>query len=172
MAYENIYTERLFLRPLIPDDYMAAYKWCGDKEVNRFMSYGIYTDPLDVKKWLESLPVDDKYSYTYAIILRKTGEIIGSTGMYYHEDEGYWNFGYNLIPSMWGKGYATEATKALVEYVRSIMDVKLIECEHAVGNPASGRVMEKIGLEFVGYGSYTKSDTGEVFRSKFYRKEY
>ncbi len=172
MAQNTITTPRLQLRPLMPEDYLDAYRWCSDPSVNKFMSYGIYTDPLDVKEWLESLPVDDEYSYTYAIILQETREIIGSTGMYYHEDEGYWNFGYNLIPTMWGKGYATEATGALVEYVRGIMDVKLIECEHAVDNPASGRVMEKLGLEFVGYGSYTKSDTGEVFRSKVYRKEY
>ncbi len=172
MKQAAIQTERLTLRPLMPEDYMAAFVWCSDRDVNRFMSYGIYTDPQDVKTWLESLPVDDLYSYTYAIILTATGEIIGSTGMYYHEDGEYWNFGYNLIPSMWGKGYATEATGALIEYVRNIVDVKVMQCEHAVLNPASGRVMEKLGLTHVGFGSYTKSDTGEVFESKVYRKVY
>ncbi|MBR6801316.1 MAG: GNAT family N-acetyltransferase [Eubacteriaceae bacterium] len=169
---KEIYTERLFLRPLRAEDYIQAFRWCSDPEVNKFMSYGIYTDPQDVKEWLETLPFDDEYSYTYAIILKDSGEMIGSTGMYYHEDRDFWNFGYNLIPSMWNKGYATEATGALVEYVRSIMDVKVIECEHAVDNPASGKVMEKLGLQHIGYGEYTKSDTGEVFISKVYRKEY
>lgn len=92
--------------------------------------------------------------------------------MYFHPETDTWSFGYNLRRDMWNQGYATEATKAIVDYVRSEQDVKVIQTEHAVDNPASGRIMEKLGLTFVGYGEYAKSDGSAVFKAKIYRKEF
>ena len=48
-------TERLILRDLVPEDYQAAFLWCGDPDVARYMVYPVYTKAEDVKTWLESL---------------------------------------------------------------------------------------------------------------------
>lgn len=172
MFHKALETERLVLRTLTPDDYLDAFQWCGDPLVNQFMIYPLYTNAEDVRKWLESLTPDDPNGYTYGVVLKETGELIGSAGMYFHPETDTWSFGYNLRRDMWSQGYATEATKAIVDYVCSEQDVKVIQTEHAVENPASGRIMEKLGLTFVGYGEYAKFDGSAVFKAKIYRKEF
>ncbi len=172
MAHKTLHTQRLILRPLTPDDYHDAFKWCSDKRVNRFMIYGLYTDPQDVKAWLETLPSGESHSFDYGIVLKDTNDLIGSAGMYYHNDTDTWSFGYNILPDHWGKGITTEAITAIVDHVRSICDVKVIEVEHATDNPASGRIMEKLGLRFVRNSEYKKYDGSEIFPSKIYRIEY
>lgn len=171
MTHKQLETERLILRVLTPEDYEDAFKWCGDPNVNKFMIYPLYTNALDVKVWLESLNPDDPHAYDYGFVLKETGELIGSGGMYYHPEKDVWTFGYNLRYDMWNKGITTEAIKAIIDYVCSQCEVKVIEAEHAVDNPASGRVMEKLGLQFVRFGEYKKFDGSETFRSKVYRIE-
>ena len=73
---------------------------------------------------------------------------------------------------MWGQGYATESMEAIIAHVRTGRTVKQIQAEHAVDNPASGRVMRKLGMEPCGTGSYTKADGSAVFQSICYRRIY
>ena len=58
----HIETERLILRNLTSDDWQAAFKWCGDPDVARYMVYPVYSRAEDVRTWLESLDLDDHYS--------------------------------------------------------------------------------------------------------------
>ena len=172
MSHKTLETERLLLRKLTPDDYLDAFKWCGDPLVNKFMIYPLYTNAEDVRKWLETLNPDNPNGYDYGVVLKETGELIGSAGMYFHPERDAWSFGYNLRHDMWNKGYTTEAIKAIVDYVRSERNVKAIQAEHAVDNPASGRIMEKLGLKFIRYGEYSKFDGSVMFKAKIYRKEF
>ena len=55
----TIETERLILRPVVPDDYEAAFKWCGDPKVNKYMIYPLYTKAEDVRTYFESRNLDD-----------------------------------------------------------------------------------------------------------------
>ena len=50
----HLETERLILRDLVPDDWQAAFRWCGDPDVARYMVYPVYTRAEDVRTWLES----------------------------------------------------------------------------------------------------------------------
>lgn len=68
----------------------------------------------------------------------------------------------------WGNGYATEAAKAMIKYAAEIFGARKFCSSHAVENPASGRVMEKCGLKFEKYGTYSKIDGSAEFRSKIY----
>lgn len=172
MPHKELETRRLLLRTLTPEDAPDAFAWCGDPRVNKFMIYPLYQNPEDVRKWLETLDPEDPDGYNYGIVLKETGRLIGSAGMYYHPEQEAWSFGYNLRFDMWNRGFATEAMGAIIDYVCSQRTVKAIQTEHAVDNPASGRVMEKLGLEFQRYGSYSKFDGSVTFPSKIYRKEF
>ena len=115
----HIETERLILRNLTPDDWQAAFRWCGDPDVNRFMIYPLYTKAEDVKTlWLDNLDPDDPDSYEAGIVLKESGELIGSAGMYYKPEEDLWTIGYNLRKDQWGHGYAVETMRGLLEHVR------------------------------------------------------
>ena len=169
---QELETQRLVLRALRPDDYMEAFKWCGDPEANRFMLYPLYKKAEDVKAWLETLDPDDPDRYDYGFVLKETGELIGSGGMYYHPQEDLWSIGYNIRRDMWNKGLTPEAMRAVIAYVRGRRDVKAIEAEYAADNPASGRVMEKLGLRYSRDTQYTKFDGSATFKARICRIDY
>lgn len=63
---------------------------------------------------------------------------------FYEKVLGYW-----VGESYWKKGYCTEAAKALIEFAFSRLGIVKVTAEHLSSNPASGRVMEKIGMCYV-----------------------
>lgn len=79
----RIETERLILRNLVPEDYEAVFKWCGDPKVNIYMIYPLYSKAEDVKAWIENRNPDDLNDYNFGFVLKETGELIGSGGMEY-----------------------------------------------------------------------------------------
>jgi len=58
--------------------------------------------------------------------------------------------GYAIVESCWGRGYATEAVRALVEHVRTFEDAQRIVAHTPLDRPASARVLEKAGFTLVG----------------------
>lgn len=61
--------------------------------------------------------------------------------------------------------------KAIISFAHNELGVNKICSNHAVDNPASGRVMEKCGLTFHHYGEYSKLDGSVTFKAKFYTME-
>ena len=134
-----IQTPRLFLLPLDVSDAADAFKWCGDPEVTKFMNYTMYTNADDVAKWIA-----DSGHKCFGIFLRNNVQLIGSGDVALRE-HGKYELGYNLAAAYWGKGYATEASKAMLAY-RAAQGVTDFACEHAVDNVRSGRVIQKCGF--------------------------
>ena len=168
----HLETERLILRNLVPDDYRAAFLWCGDPDVARYMVYPVYSRAEDVRTWIETLNPDDPDEYEAGIVLRSTGELIGSGGLYYKPEKDIWNIGYNLRKDQWGNGYAAEMIRGLLEYVRSRRDVRGIEGTFANENSRSRRVMEKLGMTFLEDVTLTKLDGSASYPGKRYRRLY
>lgn len=70
----------------------------------------------------------------------------------------------------WGNGYATEAAKAMMDYVRREFGVTHFCASHAEPNLASGKVIEKCGLKFLQYGKWQKLDGSCKMRSMEYER--
>ena len=138
-------TSRLILRPLSVDDIDAVFKWTGDPRVNKYMIYPLYKSPEDGREWLESLYQEEK-KLDYGFVLKETGELIGSGGLYYHEDIDVWSVGYNIAYNHWHHGYTPEAIKRILEYAQSKYKVRAIAGTFAIENNGSRRVMEKLGI--------------------------
>ena len=165
-------TGRLILRNLVPDDYTAAFLWCGDPDVARYMVYPVYTKAEDVKAWIETLDPDDPDEYEAGIVLKSTGELIGSGGLYYNQERDLWTIGYNLRKDQWGCGYAVEMTTAVLELVRSQRTVRGIQGTFANENIRSQRVMEKLGMEYLEDVTLTKLDGSASYPGKRYWRLY
>ena len=163
-------TERLILRNLTPDDYQAAFLWCGDPDVARYMIYPVYTKASDVKTWLKTLNPDDPDEYDAGIVLKSTGELIGSGGLYYRPEADLWNIGYNLRKDQWGNGYAVEMVRGLLKLVQSQRKVRGITGSFANENNRSRRVMEKLGMTFWEDVTLSKLDGSASYHGKRYRK--
>ena len=76
--------------------------------------------------------------------------------------DGIWEPGYCLGRAFWGKGYMTEALRAVVDYWFTRTDGSWLTCCHAKGNPASGAVMKKAGFVYDHEAQYHKFDSTPV----------
>lgn len=148
-------TERLVLRRFTEADAEDLADLDGDPEVMRFITGGRPT-PRDVIR-AETLP---RFIRAYgrfegfgvwAAIERATREFIGWFEFYPPEGRGpeEAELGYRLRPSAWGKGYATEGSRALIRKGFIDLGVRRVVAQTMVVNAASRRVMEKAGLTYV-----------------------
>lgn len=168
MHHHVLETERLILRPLQTDDAEAEFVWLSDPVVNRYMSYSLYTNMADVVKWLEyAIASDDLH---FGFVRRSDNLLIGAGSLHLPADKsGECEFGYNLRRDCWNQGYATEATRAMIDLVHRKYGLRVFTAVHAVDNPASGRVMEKCGMQFDHFGEYSRFDGSETFPAKYWK---
>lgn len=163
----RIKTRRLLLRPLTAADANDVFEWVSDERVARYMVYNTYTDIEQVKEWLAFI-CQDTSTYNFGFERISDGKLIGSGDIGLNEKSGYWGFGYNLRYDCWGTGYATEAAEAMINYVNKNFGAKKFASSHCEPNLASGNVMKKCGLQFVGYGEFQKLDGSCKMRSMEY----
>jgi RimJ/RimL family protein N-acetyltransferase len=145
-------TERLRLREFTWDDVENLVELDADPEVMRYITGGRATSREVIER--EELPAflrrSDGYGF-WAAVEKASGDFIG----WFHlrlRAEGAADepeLGYRLRRSAWGKGYATEGSRALVEKAFAELGARRVWAETMVVNTASRRVMEKAGLEYV-----------------------
>ena len=163
----TIETDRLLLRALSPEDAEAAFVWCGDPQVNRYMPYPLYTRVEDVRAWLTGA-ADAQWEFGF--VRKSDGLLMGSGGVSPGENPGDpWEVGYNLRRDCWGRGYATEAARAMIGFAFRTFGVRDFSANHARANAASGHVMRRCGMVFDHEGEYARFDGSEVFPADFYR---
>lgn len=166
----EIKTERLLLRPLRVADAKDVFEWVGDERVAKYMVYPTYQNIQQVVRWLEQVEKDDSvFEFGFQRIC--DNKLIGSGNIRFDTGKDRWIFGYNLRFDCWGKGYATEATKAMIQFARSKFNAHKFASEHCEENTASGNVMVKCGLKFVGYGEFEKLDGSCPQRAMIYEGE-
>ena len=168
----TVETERLILRPLVPEDYEEAFKWCGDPKVNTYMIYPLYHKAEDVKTWLESRDLDDSDDYDLGFVLKETGELIGSGGLVYNPEKNVWIVGYNIRADQWGKGLVPEGIQGLIDFISKTRKINAIEGTFAEDNYKSQRVMEKLGMHYVRDTEYEKLDGSVKFEAKTFRRDF
>lgn len=166
-----IETKRLILRPIDLNDAKACYSWNSDERVAKFMSYPKATDIGQTMDWIKSTLIDED-EWNWGFVLKSENKLIGTGSIGPNKFmAGYWGMGYNIAYDYWNNGYTTEAMKAIIDFVHNKLGINKICADHAVDNPASGRVMEKCGLKFHHFGEYAKIDGSVVFKAKFYTLE-
>lgn len=165
-ARRVIETERMILRPLTVADAEDAFEWQSDPEVNRYMIYPLYTDVEKTRAWIAGLGPD---ANEFGFELKATGKVIGAGGIKYHADGDAWELGYNLNRAYWGRGYATEASKALIKWAYETEGARDFTAAHATANAASGNVIRKCGFQFDRFGEYSRIDGSETFAATFYK---
>ncbi|MGH3242133.1 MAG: GNAT family N-acetyltransferase [Spirillospora sp.] len=80
------------------------------------------------------------------LIERVTGLVVGAAGLFWPPSGGVVEFGYGVVPSRRGRGYATEAARALVAFALAAPGVESVVAKVELSNPASVRVLENAGL--------------------------
>jgi RimJ/RimL family protein N-acetyltransferase len=148
----NITTKRLTLRGFTLNDADDVTRLVSDYEVAKTTLAVPHPYPTDgAAGWITGHPAEEERNHTtFAITLTATGELIGAITLiekriHLRAEIGYW-IGYQH----WGNGYATEATKAIIDWGFSERGLNRIFAHHFAENPASGRVMQKCGMSYEG----------------------
>ena len=160
----RIETERLILRPLSIEDASAVFEWAGDPIVNRYMPYPLHENVHQAEEWISSL--GDKNEFCFC--LKDSGKVIGAGSVSYDEEYDSYELGYNLNRHYWGMGYATEVSKALIQWAYQNLGARDFFARHANENKASGNVLRKCGFQFEHYGQYGRYDGSEIFEASYY----
>jgi RimJ/RimL family protein N-acetyltransferase len=147
-------TPRLILRSFLPQDAPALARLAGRREIadTTLAIPHPYTESharefIREQAGLRTLGK----ALAFAIELRTEREVIGAVGFkdIDHEHEqaelGFW-----IGVDLWGQGYATEAGRALLLYGFQSLGLNRVHAHHMVKNPASGRVLKKLGMQHEG----------------------
>ncbi|MFF0313206.1 GNAT family N-acetyltransferase [Micromonospora sp. NPDC005252] len=146
-------TERLRLRRLSVADVDAFVELDSDPEVMRFLTGGVATPRATVRD--EHLPkLLAQYDShpglgRWAAVDRETGDFLGWFALDPSKDGTEAELGYRLRRSTWGRGLATEGSRALVRYAFDTVGVRRVWAETMAVNERSRRVMVKAGLRYV-----------------------
>jgi RimJ/RimL family protein N-acetyltransferase len=140
---DNVFhrSERLFLRPAFPEDCGAIRAGIGEESIVRNLARAPWPYTMDDARAFAALPQDLRLPH-FLVTLPGVG-VIGAAGLGEHAGEpeiGYW-----IARAHWGQGYATEAATAVLRIARTLGH-KRLTAGHFADNPASGKVLRKLGF--------------------------
>ncbi|MDR7314875.1 GNAT family N-acetyltransferase [Brevibacillus nitrificans] len=147
-------TERLIIRPYVESDLMESFELMQDPELFTYLHFGVMSLESYQKlfSWLiksYQTPFDAPFKYSLAIFKKETGAFIGWCGVgvldfMAPEKELYYLIGRND----WGKGYATEAARALTAYSFEVIGLDRMYAKADPRNKGSLKIFEKLGFTF------------------------
>lgn len=154
-SLKTIETERLFLRDLKVEDWQAVHEYASDPEVVRYMDWGPNTEG-ETKEFIQRALSDQQGKprrvFTLAIVLKAGDTLIGSCGIRVSNPENREGWlGYCFARKFWGKGYATEVGRALVDFGFTELGLHRIFATCDPKNTASAYVLEKSGMKKEGH---------------------
>jgi RimJ/RimL family protein N-acetyltransferase len=162
-------TPRLLLRPFEISDALSLFDMDKNPNVHTYLWQKPILDINEVYSYIEMVQkqyVENKIG-RFSTILKETGELIGWTGIKFvndHVENGnsnFYDYGYRLNEKFWNKGYATEASKAWLDYGFNEMNINEIHAYTHAENGASNHVLNKVGFQFMEdyldtYGTFWK----------------
>ena len=151
--FDRIETERLVLRRSRPEDAETISGYRSEPEVHRMQGWE-RTDPEGVRADIEEMsarsPGEPGGWVQFSVRERDTERLVGDVGISLADGEpGVVKVGYTISPSVQGRGYATEAVTALVDYAFETLEADVVRAYASADNLPSIRVAEKVGLTLI-----------------------
>lgn len=145
--------ERLLLRRIESEDCELLFQYVTDPRIERHMSFQSDTllFPKRLYRYFEET-YRSLHDLHFAVTWKETDEVIGICSLQqWSEMSGKARLGYLISPSFWNLGIATEAAGLVLCYGTDVLGLNEVEARCGVDNPASERVLQKLGLSFQGY---------------------
>ena len=171
-------TERLQIRPYSEADIPELLPLIGAREVaaTTLRISHPYTEQ-DARGFLELTKEPGKL--WLAITLRADARQIGGIGLRIERQQQHAELGYWLGVAYWGKSYATEASREMLRYGFEDLGLHRIFASHFKHNPASGRILKKIGMQYEGcqrehllkWGQFVDSELYGILRREWEARE-
>lgn len=147
--YPQIKTDRLILRGFKLSDASQVQELAGDTKIAE-MTLAV-PHPYETgmaETWISThlSDLEKGTGVVFALVHQESDQLIGAMGLVINKTFHRAELGYWIGAPFWGNGYATEAALEVLNYGFTVMKLNKINATHMVHNPASGRVMEKIGM--------------------------
>lgn len=142
-------TERLVLRAPRLGDAKAVVALANDRRIAE--NTARIPHPYRIADAEDFIAGANLGTETVFVITQRNGAVIGACG-FVQVDRHPPEIGYWLGVKHWGKGYATEAVRAIIDHVFTDLDCEALQAAARVTNPASRRVLEKCGFQWTGAG--------------------
>jgi len=147
----HIETERLLIRRFSIEDIESSYRMNLDPEVSRYTHDGGVVSKSEIERRIIEDVMGDYEKHGFgrmAVELKKNGQFIGFTGLKYLEDMDAVDLGFRFMREFWGHGYATESSRASLNYGFTELKLEEILAFVLPRNSGSIRVLEKLGFEY------------------------
>ncbi len=142
-------TERLILRELTPDDAQFAFDLNSNPEVLKYTGDEPFDSVEQAREFLENYSDYQRNGFgRWGVVLKETGKLIGWCGLKRDRETGEVDLGYRFFQENWNRGFATEASVACLEIGKATFNLERIVARAQKENPASYKVMEKLGFTF------------------------
>jgi ribosomal-protein-alanine N-acetyltransferase len=144
-----IETPRLILREFLMEDAPFVFELNADREVIQYTGDTAFSNLSEAIALIQNYDQYKKHGYGRWTILRKEDfAYLGWCGLKYNADIKQTDLGFRLMKRYWGKGYATEAAQACLDYGFEHLDLAKIIGRAMIKNHSSIRVLTKIGMKF------------------------
>lgn len=148
-------TERLILRELEPTDENDLFEMDSDPEVHLYIENNPVKSIDEIRKVIEMLRKQYRENgiARWAVVDKQTEECLGWAGLKYFKEPlnnhvNFYELGYRFKRKHWGKGFATEASKAIIQYGFEHLDIDALYAITDPKNTNSKKVLTKLGFEF------------------------
>jgi [ribosomal protein S5]-alanine N-acetyltransferase len=148
MLIQPIETPRLIIRQFEPADWQMVYSYTGDAAVMTFIEEGQMSE-VQTKEFVEKNGTDQ--ATAFPVLLKVQSQLIGHMIFHPWFAPATYEIGWVLHPNYQGYGYATEAASVLLHHAFESLDAHRLIATCQPENPASYRVMEKIGMKREGH---------------------
>jgi len=143
-------TTRLVLRPFRPDDAPTVQRLAGEREIaaSTLTVPHPYPDGA-AEEWIATHATAwaDQRVLTLAVTTPGDDALVGAVGLQLAMADRRAELGYWIGIPWWNLGYATEASRAIIGFGFTSLGLHRIMARHMARNPASGRVMQKLGMQ-------------------------
>lgn len=144
-------TDRLVLRSPMLDDAPAIAALAADRRIADTTASLPHPYTLADAEWfVRHVTRPEAEAEVWAIVLASDHALVGVVGLHAADDSGVVELGYWIGVPFWGQGFATEAARAAVDHGFRDRSLEVIFADHLTRNPASHRVMEKLGMTVEG----------------------
>ncbi len=153
-SYSKLKTDRLILRAFTASDALMVQFLAGDYEIAKTTLNIPHPYKIEMAdSWIASHKQEFQAGrgVVWALVEQDEQELIGAAGLTITQRFNRAELGYWIGKPYWGQGFATEAARRVLEYGFMELKMNKIYATHMTLNPASGRVMQKIGMEKEGF---------------------
>lgn len=146
MSMDELSTSRLVLRPVRPADATRITDLVNDPRVYRMLSsVPAEQNVAQTLAWMSSHDTGRKEDTRHVFGIESAGELVGVVSGERERRLLPFEIGYWLAPDCWGRGFMTEAATALVDWLKQRGEPAFV-AGYFADNPASGRVLDKLGF--------------------------